>query len=192
MKNTFCPTILSAILVLLFFSCSNDGGPVGPGTGPTSWQLENFRYDGGASANNSSIITLNETDIELGVLVVTTAEDSGKGAFSGSVVSIIYPIFGGGLYSLTTREEQIQILNENPNAQVAVLECVVGTATTEGTTSYLLQGNSIEVSVDSEGKYHFDISSSIQLQKGLDVNGGVDNAPQFADFTLNNAFDFSN
>ncbi|GMN08798.1 hypothetical protein MTsPCn9_07460 [Croceitalea sp. MTPC9] len=194
MKNKLFYTTCFAILAMFFFSCSNDGGPAGPGTGPTSWNLENFNYQGGASATSSTTVTYDETEVEISVLVVTTANDDGKGAFNGSVITVTYPNFGGGLYSLTSREAQAEQLTENPNAQVAVLECIVGTATTDGTTTYLppLSGSSVEVSIDSDGKYHFDISSAIQLQKGLEVNGGVANAPQIASFTVNNAFDFSN
>lgn len=181
-------------LVLIFFlvACENDegGGGADNAFGPTTWQFENFNYDGGASANVFTVLD----DFEIGVLSVTTAEDRNKGDYSGSSIVISYNKVGTGSYALMSLSEMVTLLNENPDSKVASLVCTVGTATNNGTTSYETEavGAFVEVEVGDDGKYQFNIDSSIRIPKSIDVESGVENAPEIADFSLENAYDFSN
>ena len=46
--------------------------------------------------------------------------------------------------------------------------------------------------VDKSGKYHFTISSVVQLKKTINVGGGVvPNPPETFNFTMKNIYDYS-
>ena len=149
-----------------------------------SWQAGSNVYSGGAnaSASDTSVTASNS----FGVLVVGTNQDTSNGDFSGSTVTITHSLSGSGLYQIK------DALDVNSEKQVTIA-ITLGTATTSATVYETIDTiNNVEVVVDSDGKYHFTLSSPIFLEKGVEVNGGIPGAPNTIDFTMNNMYDYSN
>ncbi len=149
-----------------------------------TWTVDSNTYVAGATAETIDF------SANFGVLSATTANDTSHGAYSGSNLLIGYLPNGAGVYSVVPNDNDfINTRVENPSAKVLYMDVIVGTGTTTGTTSYAANTGVVIVSVDADGKYHFTLNSSIQMNKALDVQGGVSGAPSTITFTMSNIHD---
>jgi len=151
----------------------------------TTWSLGDNDYVGGTSSSSM------EQTTNIGVTVVSSVGDTSNGAFSGSALSISHTLNGPGVYQLTTTSELVQADPQDSTALLADISITVGTGTTSA-TNYISSDSSgfIIAAVDEDGVYHFSTETGATLNRSIEVNGGVPNAPEQLDLEMNNVFDF--
>ncbi len=156
-------------------------------TEETTWQFNDFEYEGGVSSQGNG----DTSDGPFGVLVITTEEDESNGDFSGSALTFTYADVGAGNYNVVTANDFASMRSEDSSAKVIVVSCTVGSATNSATRYDALSNGTASVTVDAEGKYHIGITS-LTVTKTIEVGNGVPNAPEIGTLNVTNAFDFSN
>lgn len=131
-------------------------------------------------------------DGTIGVLVVSTANDTSNGAFSGSGLNFTHTLQGSGVYRVTTLTEVITADSEDETAKLIVINGTVGTGTNTGTTGYGSSENNgfVIAVVDDAGLYHFSTDQPLTLDQTLEVDGGVEGAPASFALEMTNIFDF--
>ena len=182
MKRSVAFIALLSVSTILF-SCGgkkNDPKPEPPAT-ESSWKLGNYTYPRGAS---SQTVT---TDLA-GMTVTTSGDGGNHGVYSGSALTLVFKAsLGAGTYTLTTST----IMSANPTVRYMTLLCTVGTAVTTGAVNYSAtetSGGTAEVTVDSNGKYHVNITTPVTLVKTLVTGGGIPGAPATYTLTVKNAY----
>jgi len=152
---------------------------------PSTWSLGDNDYVLGTSNSSESADGLTE------VTVVSTVSDTSNGDFSGSALTLSYTLNGPGVYQVTSTEEFSLVDASDPSVQLVDLNATVGTGVGTNATRYDSVANAgfIVVSVDEDGAYHFSTEQSITLERTIDVDGGVPNAPPLFFLQMNNVFD---
>ena len=153
-----------------------------------AWSLGDNNYTGGTSSSAESL------DGNTGVLVVSTANDTANGDFSGSAVNFTHTLQGSGVYQLTTVTEVASAGFDESTAKLLSLSASVGTGVTTGSTSYISteNGGFVIAVLDDEGRYHFSTDQPVTVERSIDVLGGVPNAPDSFELEMTNLFDFEN
>ncbi|WP_281989815.1 hypothetical protein [Aquimarina aggregata] len=186
--------ILLLLGLILFVSCSDSDdnpNPIVGGTTNSLWMLGDFEYTGGDASTNISSVT------NTGVIAVSTlGQDNANGNYAGSSLSVTYSLNGGGTYTVVTAQELVTILDTDPAAKLVVISCTAGAQRVDPLASSKFDsdsasGDTVIVTVDNEGKYHFSTRSSITLNKTIDIGTGIPNAPNVIDFSMDDVFDFS-
>jgi len=179
-KSLIC--ILLASSTTLFSCGSKDDDPVPePPATESSWKLGAYSYNRGASSQSN-------TGGLAGMTVTTSGNGGNHGAYSGSALTIIFrSSLGAGKYTLTTSS----VMSANPNVRYMALTCVVGTAVTSGAVNYAAtttSGGTADVTIDTNGKYHVNITTPVTLVKTLVTGGGIPGAPNTYNLTVKNAY----
>jgi len=153
-----------------------------------TWSLGDNNYMGGTSSSGES------PDGNTGILVVSTENDTANGDFSGSGINISHTLQGSGVYQLTTVTEVVSAGLDGSTAKRLSLTATVGTAVVTGSTTYASQeGDGFVIAVlDDEGRYHFSTDQLTLIDRSLDVNGGVPNAPETFAIEMTNIFVLDN
>lgn len=188
MKKSF--KLLSLLILstsLVFTSCKkNDAIAPAPTNGDSNWKFGDYTYARGGSSQGSSASDDGKT---LTVIVVSTAGIGTYGAFSGSGLTLsFYSNLGVGKYNLGNTE----LLVSNPGTKILDVSCTIGTAVATGATLYKPNALSTDVTADitkdANGQYHIALSKPVTLFKDVVVSGGVPNAANSYELTINNAY----
>jgi len=156
-----------------------EGGAGGGGDGEpapaNSWAMDGYRY---FSGGHSESTTSTAGDRPRTVAVVSTATTSGgdqaNGKFSGSALMLTFNGTGAGVYNIVP--SRAVLVADGVVAHAILVEVVVGSAVTTGSTLYTALSGTVAVTVDEGGKFHFD-ASKVPMARTLDVTGGVADAP---------------
>jgi len=181
-------TLLFTSLLLISCGGSSDDEPFTEGSLVSKWSFEDYDYIGGFSSGGSRVTFEN---VPFGVLVITTEEDENNGAFSGSSLTITYPLRGPGNYNVVSLGETGEFLSEQSTEKALTISCTVGSAFVNATRYEALNGGQVLVSVDSNGNYRFNTSSPILIGKALDLEGGVPDRPDSGNLTIEDAYNFT-
>ncbi len=181
-------TLLFSSLVLTSCGGGRDDESLTVDSLVSKWSFDDYDYVGGFSSGGNSVTF---EDVPFGVLVITTEEDQSNGVFSGSGLTITYPLRGPGNYQVVSSDEIGQFLSDESTEKVLTLNCTVGTASVNATRYEALSGGQILVSIDSRGNYKFNTTSPISMGQSLDLEGGVPNRPDSGNLTIEDAFDFT-
>lgn len=156
-------------------------------TSDVAWSLDDNNYIGGTSSSSQN------ADDNLGVLVVSTVDDMENGDFSGSEVSFTHTLQGSGVYRVTTTAEVAGADPAEPTAKFLSLSASVGTDVGTNSTTYVSEENDgfVIVVVDEGGLYHFSTARA-RIDRAIEVDGGVPDAPSRIDIGMTNLFDFQN
>ncbi|WP_143307431.1 hypothetical protein [Chitinophaga vietnamensis] len=180
-------TAVVVLSTLFLFSCGkkNDNAPAPAAGSDASWKFGTYTYTRGASAQSSS--ASNGTVVT--AIACTTAGPGNYGAYSGSSLTItFYSNLGTGKYTLGTTEAMVA----NPGSRIIVIDCTIGTAVNTGSLlySYFATGATAtaDVTKDSNGKFHVTMSAPVTFKKNIAVNGGIPDAKDTYDLTINNAY----
>ncbi|WP_354359558.1 hypothetical protein [Pedobacter sp. UYP30] len=187
MKKSF--KILSLLILsssVLITSCKKSD-PIAPAapSGDSNWKFGDYTYIRAASSQKSQT---NDSKT-LTVIAVSTAGVGTYGAFSGSGLTLsFYSNLGVGKYNLGNTE----LLVSNPGTKILDVSCTIGTAVNTGATLYTPNALSTDVTADitkdANGQYHVALSKPVTLFKDVVVGGGVPNAANSYELTINNAY----
>lgn len=187
MKKSFkLLTLLILSTSLLFTSCKkNDPIASAPTNGDSNWTFGNYTYARGGSSQKSQT---NDSKT-LTVIAVSTSGVGTYGAFSGSGLTMsFYSNLGTGKYNLGNTD----LLVSNPGTKILDVQCTIGTAVNTGATLYTPNALSADVTADirkdANGQYHVSLSKPVTLFKDVVVSGGVPNAANSYELTINNAY----
>lgn len=151
-----------------------------------TWALGDIDYAAGTSSSTQS------TDTNIGVVVVSSAVDDTNGDFAGSTISVNHTLNGSGVYQVTTAEGLALADATDSTVQLVDISVTVGTGVGTNTTRYDSIENSgfVVAVVDEDGAYHFSTQTGVTLDRTIDVDGGIPNAPDQFSLEMNNVFDF--
>ena len=181
-------TLLFTSLILISCGGGTDDEPLTVDSLVSKWSFDEYDYVGGISSGGNSITF---EDVPFGVLVISTVEDQSNGVFSGSGLSISYPLRGAGNYQIVSPDEIGEFLSDESTEKVLTISCTIGSASVNATRYEALSGGQILVEVDSGGNYKFNTASSIPVGKPLDLEGGVPDRPDSGNLIIEDAFNFT-
>jgi len=156
-------------------------------TPSSHWTMDSHTYvNGGFSAQSTS--TVGGQPITVAVISTATLAggDASNGAYSGGSLSISFVAHGAGTYNVVP--DTAALLASDPASNPMVVQSEVGIGVTTGATLYAVSTGQVTVTLDSDGKYHFDSVGVLPAAKTLDVLGGVTGAPASMALTVHDAF----
>lgn len=164
----------------LLLSCSKSSSNPS-GKGDSNWILGKYTYQRAASSQNTNGIFTS--------MAVTTSGNGGNyGAYSGSALTILFNNLGEGEYTLVAEDTLVKYTA----ARFITIDCTIGTAVNTGAVMYSTAGQlpsaTVDVSLDSAGKYHVTLKDSVTLIKNVVTGGGIPGAASSYGLTINNAF----
>jgi hypothetical protein len=166
----------------LLLSCGKSSGPSsGNSDGNSNWMMGSHTYQRGASAQSAggNFISMS---------VSTTGNGGNYGAYSGSSLGIIFNNLGAGEYTLASEDT----LAKYPAIRFITIDCTIGTAVNTGAVMYSTTGQlssaTVDVTKDSDGKYHVTLKDSVQLVKNVVVGNGISGAASSYGVTIDNAY----
>ncbi|MBS0027598.1 hypothetical protein ACTJJ0_32305 [Chitinophaga sp. 22321] len=175
------------MIATLLFSCSkkDDGGAPGNNNGDATWKFGAYTYSKGTSAQDSQN---SDGKTITSVVVSTTGDGGGYGAYSGSALTMtFYSNLGEGQYTIAPTE----VVVANPGTRFINIDCTIGTAVNTGSLLYTAAGNTgvtANVTKDDKGKFHITVSNAVTLKKKVAVGGGITGAQDTYQLTANNVF----
>lgn len=181
MKTPKTLRYLAVAASVILASCGGGGGGESEGEGAATfgfWTMDSYQYQSGGNSSVSST-KFNTRTVTVAALSTATISggDQSNGAYSGSSLTFSLNNAIAGVYTVTS--DKAALSNEDatlPN--LVVVESVLGIARTSGSTSYIGQSGTVRVTIDENGKYHFDTAGAVvPMAKQLDVLGGVAGAP---------------
>ncbi|WP_212005674.1 hypothetical protein [Chitinophaga sp. HK235] len=119
----------------------------------------------------------------------TVGTGGSYGVFSGSALTItFYSNLGEGKYTLGNTEMMVA----SPAAKIISISCTIGTAVNTGAVLYAFAGGAsavtVDVTKDSNGKYHISMPAGATLTKKVVVQGGIADAKDTYELTINNVY----
>lgn len=181
MKKSLIYILLTSSTILYSCGSKDDDPAPEPPASESSWKLGAYSYKRGASAQTN-------TNGLAGMTVTTSGDGGNHGVYSGSALTVIFrSSLGAGKYTLTTSS----VMSANPNVRYMALTCTVGTAVSSGAVGYVstaTSGGTADVTIDSNGKYHVNITTPVTLVKTVVSGGGIPGAPTAYNLTVNNAY----
>ena len=158
-------------------------GSTGGTTATSYWTMDARNYvNSGKSSQQTS--TINNRPYT--VVVASTENDTGNGAYSGSSLSIQMVGTGAGTYTVVS--DTNVLLNADPATMPIYIQAGVGTGVATGSTFYVATSGQVSVTVDNAGKYHFTAAQAIPTAKSTEVGGGVDGAPASMALVMQDVF----
>ena len=153
------------------------------------WTVGSYRYIAGSASGSSAYSTAclecSGSDNMGSLSMGTSGLDAPNGDYSGSTISIAHALKGPGTYTIIN--DFSNNLADNLSRKTAKLEVFVGTlGLAGGATLYKATSGKIFVSVDQNGKYHFNTINPLQLTKVV-TGSGIPDAPGTMSFTMYNA-----
>jgi len=121
----------------------------------------------------------------------TVTCDQGSLATTMGISTAISKTVSAGFGAPAT-EGLISGVAANSSAQLVDISVTVGTAIGSNATRYdsVDTGGFVVAIVDENGVYHFSTEADISLERTIDIEGGVPNAPDSFNLEMNNVFDF--
>ena len=111
------------------------------------------------------------------MMSVSTSGNGGNfGAYSGSSLTILFNNLGPGKYTLAAEDTLVKYTG----TRFITIDCTVGIAVGTGAVLYSTTGQlpsaTVDVSKDSDGKYHVTLKDQVTLIKKVATGGGIPGA----------------
>lgn len=180
---------LTLATIVALASCGGGGDDANSTASASTsyWTMDAHSYQNGGYSGSTTAMVGGKPVTSVAVSTATlSGGDTSNGAYSGGVLGFVFIGSGAGTYQVVP--SNAALLNAAPATLPIVITSTVGAAVTTGSTQYTATAGSVQVTVDSAGKYHFNSVGALTTTKQIDVLGGVAGAPASMALTIHDAY----
>ena len=154
----------------------------------SEWILDKKTYTEKLSEYSPSVLIGHQEDIEIPAISVSSTLEAGIAALNtpGSSIIIQFTRKGEGIYKIGRDEDLLFSVNDPAKKIVTIGVRVMSDDTTITTWApEALTTNTVTVTIDNQGKYHFTTNNTIKLEQQFYE---FPNTPEPIEFSMTNIF----